>query len=126
MDTFEAYQIEPFPFKVNQSVMTLDSLVLVVSDFSLYSIGNMNDLKLCKSSYLHQYHCSASLFAFLPIEGGVCEAVLTRANASDALNLCPHKHLVPKPMFHLNFHGYHYFNFQESFYISVICPEATS
>ncbi len=58
MGTFEAYQIEPFPFNINQSVMTLDStssLVLVASDFSLYSIGNMNALKLCKSSYLHQF-----------------------------------------------------------------------
>ena len=129
LDTFEAYQVEPFPFRVNHSIMILDStssLVLVASDFSLYSIGDMNDLKLCKSSYLHQYHCSASLFAFLPIAGGVCEAVLTRTNASDALSLCPYKHLVPKPMFHRNFHGYHYFYFQESFYISVICPEGTT
>ena len=86
----------------------------------------MTDLRQCKSSYLHQYHCSASLFAFLPITGGVCEAVLTRPNATDALTLCPYKHLVPKPMFHRNFHGYHYFYFKESFYISVICPESTT
>ncbi len=62
----------------------------------------------------------------MPIDVGVCEAVLTRANASDALHLCLYKHLMPKPMSHLNFHGYHYFYYHESFYISVICSESTT
>ena len=128
-DTFEAYEIEPFPFSVNSSVMTLDlpsSLVLVAKDYSFYAIGRLEDLAECSSSFLNLYHCSASLFAFLPISGGICEVMLTRPNASEALALCPYKHLVPKPVFHRAFHGYHYFFFVDKFYVSVICPNSTT
>jgi len=129
LDVFEAYQVEPFPFKVNHSVMTLDlpsSLVLVAKDFSLYSIGQMSDLNHCKTSFLHLYYCPASLFAFLPVAGEICEVALTRPIASDALTLCPYKHLVPKPMFHLTFHGFHYFCFVDPIYVAIICPEGTT
>ncbi len=108
-DHFEAYEIKPFPFSVNNYVMTLDmnpSLVLIAKDFSLYTIGDLTKLKRCKSSYLHLYHCSSIQFAFLPVVNGICEVVLKRSEASAALSLCPCKLVVPKPIFHCNFHGF--------------------
>ena len=129
MDTFEAYQLEPFPFAVNNSIMTLDfpsTLVLVADDLSFYASGRLEDLNECVASFMHVYHCAASLFAFLPIAGGICEVSLIHAEMSDALLWCPYKHLVPKPIFHLAFHGYHYFFFTNVQYLSVICPNGTS
>ncbi len=52
-DHFEAYEIKPFPFSINNSVIILDmnpSLVLIAKDFSLYTIGDLTELKRCKSS----------------------------------------------------------------------------
>ncbi|XP_050708796.1 uncharacterized protein LOC126993672 [Eriocheir sinensis] len=128
-DVFEAHEIVPFPFSAKDSVLTPDttpSLVLIAKDFTLYSTGSYSLLKYCKETVFKRFYCSASLFAFLPVRGGVCEIALTRVNASDALSLCPYKQLPPTPVFHKNFHGLHYFYFPQSFYVSVICPEGTT
>ncbi len=126
---FDAFEIFPFPFSVDDSVLTLDmssSLVLIANDYTFYSTSSYYDLNHCKSSFPHKYHCSASLFAFLPISGGGSEISLTRQNASDALSICPYEHLTPMPVFHKNFHGLHYFHFSKPFYIAVGCPEGTT
>ncbi len=123
---FQAYEIQSFPFPVNKTVMQLDmrtSLVLVAQDFSLYSASPISDLESCRSTFLHTYHCSASLFAFLPISGGICEVELTSLNASHALTTCPYKHIPPKAIHHKNFHGFHYLYFSRPYYISVTCPD---
>lgn len=128
-DTFEVYQIEPFPFEVNHTLMTLDlppSMVLISKDFTVYAEGSVADLNKCKQEYYHNYHCPASLFAFLPITGGICEVEITLVNATKALALCPYKMIVPKPLFHKAFFNYHYFYFSKPFYISVVCPEDTT
>jgi len=125
-DVFEVHQIEPFPFSVNGTIMTLDlppSIVLISKDFALYAVGQLTDLQRCKTEYLHLYHCPASLFAFLPITGGVCEVVLTQKDASKALSLCPYTQLAPKPVFHRTFFNHHYFFFTQAFYVSIVCPE---
>ncbi len=125
---FNAFEIVPFPFSVEDSVLTLDmlpSLVLIASDYTFYSTSSYSYLNHFKSSFPHKYHCSASLFAFLPISGGVCGISLTCQNASDALSICPYKHLTLRPVFHKNFHGLHYFYFSKPFYIAVSCPEVT-
>ena len=127
-DVFEVYQIEPFPFSLNNSIMTLNlppSVVLISGDFTLFAAGSFSDLQRCKTEYLHSYHCPASLFAFLPITGGVCEVVLTQQNATKALELCPYTELAPKPLYHRTFFSHHYFFFTTPFYISIICPEGT-
>jgi len=127
-DVFEVHQIEPFPFSVNGTIMTLDlppSVVLVSKDFSLYATGHLSDLQKCKSEYLHLYHCPASLFAFLPITGGICQVVLTQKIASKALSLCPYAHLTPQPLFHRTFFSHHYFFFTQPFFVSVVCSEGT-
>ncbi|XP_050707018.1 uncharacterized protein LOC126992355 isoform X2 [Eriocheir sinensis] len=105
---------------------TSPSLVLIAKDFALYSTGSYSLLQYCKETVFGRFYCSASLFAFLPVRGGVCEIALTRVNASDALSLCPYKQLTPTPVFHKNFQGLHYFYFPQSFYVSVICPEGTT
>ena len=127
-DTFEVYQIEPFPFAVNGTIMTIDlapSIVLISKDFSLYAVGHLSDLQHCKTQYLHLYHCEASSFAFLSLQGGVCEAVLTQGDASRALSLCPYRRLTPSPFFHESFFGYHYFFFTQQYFVSVVCPDGT-
>ena len=127
-DVLEVHQVEPFPFAVNDTLMTLDlppSIVLVTKDFSLYAAGSVTDLQHCKSTFLHHYHCPASLFAFLPITGGVCEVVLTQDNHEKALELCPYTTVTHKPLFHKTFFSHHYFFFIHPFYISIICPEGT-
>ena len=128
-EVFEAYEVAPFPFSVNNSLLTLDmpaSLVLIAKDFSFYSACSSTELQLCKSSYPGQYHCSASHFTFLPIRGGVCEVALTQQNAAVSLSLCPYRHLSPVSVVHNHFHGHHYFFFVKPLYISVICPEGTN
>ncbi len=128
-DVFQAYEIQSFPFGVNKTVMALDmspTLVLVAQDFSLYSSGHISDLGFCRSTFLHTYHCSASLFAFFPTSGGSCEVVLTSLNASNALAICPYKHILPKIIHHMNFHGFHYLYFSRLTYLSVMCPEGTT
>ncbi len=115
---FEAYEIPSLPFAVNKTVMALDmtpSLVLVAQDFSLYSASRISDLGSCKSTFLHTYHCSASLFAFLPTSGGICEVVLTSLSASNALAMCSYKHIPPKAIHHMNFHGFHYLYFSRPY-----------
>ncbi len=128
-EVFNAFKIIPFPFSVEDSVLTLDmspSLVLIAKDYTSYSTSSYSDLNHCKSSFPYKYHCSASFLVFLPISGGVCEISLTRRNASDALSICPYKHLTSMPVFHMNFHGLHYFHFSKPFYNAVSCPEGTT
>ena len=128
-DEFEVHQLEPFPFEVNGTLMSLNlppSIVLISLDYSLYATGTVGDLQHCQSEYLHYYHCPASQFAFLPITGGVCEVVLTQKNASKALSLCPYMELTPKFIFHKTFFSHHYFFFTRPFYVSIVCPEGTT
>ncbi len=117
-DEFEAYRLEPFPFSVNGSTLELDlpsSVVLVYIDFSVYAAGLFSDLQSCKTGYLHLYFCSASLFAFLPVTVAICEVVLTQVDASKALEICPYRHVVTKPLFHRRFSGYQYFLFTQPY-----------
>ncbi len=89
-DVFEVHEIEPFPFPVYGSLMTLDLppfIVLISADFTMYVKGSVNDLQKCRAKYLSYYHCPSSLFAFLPITGGVCEVVPTQVH-KHALELC--------------------------------------
>ncbi len=112
-DDFDVYHI-PFPFSVNGSVMIMDlpaSVVLIRKDFSLFATSQFSDLGACKTEHHDLYLCSASLFAFLPLTGGVCEVVLTQTDASKALKLCPFRHIAPRPLFHRRFSGLHYFFF---------------
>lgn len=126
---FEVHRVEPFPFQVNGTVMTLDqpsSVVLINKDLTMYATGKLSDLDRCQTEYLHLYFCPASLFAFLPVtSGGICEVVLTQEDASKSLTLCPYKHLVPKPFFHTSFYGHHYFFFTQAYYVSVVCPDGS-
>ena len=127
-ELFEVYEVEPFPFSINNSIMTLNlppSVVLVSSDFTLFATGSLSDLQRCRTESLHHYHCPASLFAFLPITGGICEVVLTQQNATKALELCPYTELAPKSLYHRTFFSHHYFLFTDPLYISIICPEGT-
>ncbi len=128
-DVFEAHEIEPFPFAVNGSLMTLDlppSIVLISADFAMYATGSVTDLQKCRTEYLSYFHCPAYLFAFLPITGGVCEVVLTQKVHKHALELCPYTTLVNNnKMFHKTFFSHHYFFFTKPFYISIVCPEGT-
>lgn len=127
-NTFEAHQIEPFPFETDDAILKLDlapSVVLVAKDFSLYAVGDLSDLQKCRTEYRQLYHCPAYLFAFLPVTGEVCEVVLTQADASKALSLCPYTQLVPKPLFHQNFFGFNYFYFTKPVFVSIVCPNHT-
>ena len=128
-DILDVFQLEPFPFSANDTLMVLDlppSLVLISKDFTFYATASVTDLERCKTTYLHYYHCPAALFAFLPVTGGVCEVVLTQENNTKALELCPYTTSIQKPMFHKTFFSHHYFFFTYPFYISIICPEGTT
>lgn len=128
-DVFEVYQLEPFPFSVNNSVMVLDlpaTVVLIRNDLSLYATGQPSDLGSCKTEYHNLYFCSASLFAFLPLTGGICEVVLTQSDASKALETCPYRHVAPKSLFHRRFSGFHYFFFTLPVFVTVVCPEGST
>ncbi len=109
--------------------MTLDhpsSVILINNDLTMYAIGKLSDLDKCQTEYLHLYFCPASLFAFQPVTSeGICEVVLTQEDASKALTLCPYRRLVPKPFFHTNFFGHHYFFFTQTYYVSVVCPDGS-
>ena len=127
-DSFHAYEVVPFPFLAGNSTLSLDltpSLVLISKDYAVYASTALTELGSCRSSFVRTYHCSASLFAFLPVSGGVCELALTHQLASNALSLCPYKQLPSPSVFHKNFHGFHYFYFGRPLYISVVCPEST-
>ncbi len=53
-EIFQAYEVVPFPFKLNSSIITLDlqpSLVLVAEDVSVYAIAQREDLSRCHTSY---------------------------------------------------------------------------
>ncbi len=123
-EEFEAYRLEPFPFSVNGIILELDtpsSVVLVRSDFSLYATGPFSDLQ-----YQHLFFCSASLFAFLPVTGAICEVVLTQIDASKALEICPYRHVLSKSLFHRRFSGYQYFLFTEPYYVSIVCSNSST
>ena len=128
-DIFQVHQLEPFPFKANNTLMTLDmppSIVLISMDFTLYATAEVSDLERCKTEVMNYYHCPSSLFAFMPVSGGLCEVELTRKDASKALSLCPYTEVAPKPLFHKRFFSHHYFFFLKPFYISVVCPDETT
>lgn len=101
------------------------SVTLVRSDSTLYATGSLSDLNSCKTDYLGLYFCRASRFAFLPITSNACEVALTETNASRALRVCPYRHVVPSPLFHKTFSGFHYFFFPSPQYVSVVCPNGT-
>ena len=128
-NVFDVHRIEPFPFAVNSSIMTLNlpsSVVLVKQDHSFYATGVYEDLTECKTERLGAYFCPASLFTFLPVQAeGICEVILTQWNASRSLSLCPYTHLVPRPFFHKSFMGHHYFLFTEPMDVSVTCLGGT-
>ncbi len=80
-DDFDALHIQPFPLSVNGWVMIMDlpaSVVLIRKDFSLFATWQFSGLGACITEYYDLYLCSASLFALLPLKGGVCEMVMTR------------------------------------------------
>ena len=128
-DVFQAYEVIPFPFKLNSSIITVDlqsSLVLVAEDFSVYATAQREDLNQCHTSYYQLYHCIASLFAFRPLIGDVCEVVLTQEVAKNAIKICPYKHIVPSQSFHILFQGYQYFLFTKATQVAVICQTETT
>ncbi len=64
-DVFEVYELEPFPFAVNGSLMTLDlppSIVLISAEFYCVTTGSHNDLQKCGTEYwvstIVLLHCS--------------------------------------------------------------------
>lgn len=127
---FEAFRVEPFPFQIEGVAMTLDLeslIVLVNKDYTLYATIDISTLDKCKTEFSYQYLCQSSLFAFFPVSGaGVCEVILTQNDTQLALSLCPYRRLVPAPLYHRSFFGYHYFYFTEPYFVSVVCPEGSS
>ncbi len=118
-DDFDVFHIQPFPFSVNGSVMVMDlpaSVVLIRKKKSLFATGQFSGLGACKTEHHDLYLCSASLFAFLPLTGGVCEVVLTQTDAYKAVELCPFRHTALRPLFHMRFYGFHYFFFTQPFF----------
>ena len=117
------------PFAANDTLMVLDlppSIVVISADFALYATASLAELQRCKTASVQEYFCPASLFAFLPVTGGICEVVLTQVDARKALELCPYTTLSTKPLFHKTFFHHHYFLFTTPIYISIICPNGTS
>lgn len=128
-EIFQAYEVIPFPFNLNSSIITLDlqsTLVLVAEDFSVYATAQREDLSKCHTSYHQLYHCIASLFAFRPLIGDICEVILTHEKAQDAIQFCPYKHIVPNHNFHILFQGYQYFLFTKPTQIAVVCQTETT
>ena len=128
-EIFQAYEVIPFPFKLNSSVLTVDlpsSLVLVAEDFSVYATAQREDLAQCHTSYHQLYHCIASLFAFRPLIGDICEIILTQEVAKSAIQFCPYKHIVPSRSFHKLFRGYQYFLFTKPTQVAVVCQTETT
>ncbi len=82
--------------------------------------------RLVKRGIINLYFCSTSLYAFLPVTGAVCEAVLAQTDASKALEVCPYRHVVSKPVFHRRFSLYQYFLFTQSYFVSVVCPNSST
>ena len=122
---YNLYQIEPFPFKSNATLFTLNipsSLVLTDDNFASYSVGGPQNLLHCQSEHAGLYYCPASLFAFVPAkEEGVCELALIQKDASRSFSLCPYTQLAPKPYFHKSFMGHHYFFFPKPMFVSIKC-----
>ena len=128
-DSFEVYHIEPFPFSINGTIMTLDrpsSVVLIHTGFSLYASDRFSALHSCRTEHAGLYFCSASTFAFMPLTGNVCEAHLTHPDGSKALAICPYRQLTPQPLFHTQFSGFHYFFFTNPYFTSIVCPDGTT
>lgn len=128
LHSLEAYTLRPFPFTTNGSVLTLDlpeSVVLTSTDLSQYAVVPPSDLDKCHTVGEQILFCAASTFAFFPLTTGVCEVALTKLNSSEALQLCPYRHLVPRPVYHVLFSGFHYFLFVEPTLVSIVCPEKT-
>ncbi len=89
-DDFDVFHLQSFPFSVSGSVMIMylpASVVFIRKYFSLFVTIQFSDPGACKTEHHDLYLCSASLFAFLPLTGGVCEVVLTQTDASKALEL---------------------------------------
>ncbi len=128
-DGFDVFHIQPFPFSVNGSVMIMDlpaSIVLIRKDFSLFTTSQFSDLGACKTEYHDLNLCSVSLFAFLPLKGGVCEVVLTQTDASKALELCPFRHIALTPLFQRSFSDFHYFFFTQPLFVTIACLGGSS
>ncbi len=124
-DDFDVFHIQPFRFSVTGSVMVMEliaSVLLIRKDFPLFATSQFSDLGACKADYHDLYLCSASLFASLPLTGGVCEVVLTQTDASKTLELCPFRHIAPRPLFHRRFSGFHYF----FFHTTIFCNNSVS
>ncbi len=56
----------------------------------------------------------------------VCKVALTQNDGSKALNVCPYRHVVSKPLFHKRFSGYQYFLFTQSYFVSVVCSNSST
>ncbi len=122
----DVYRLEPFPFLVigsTLSVTYLSSVVLLSMETSQYAVGSPSDLQACKTERQSLFFSAASLFVFLPLFDGVCEVALTQPNASLALSVCPYKHLVPRPVYQTHFEGFRYFLFTRPSVVLVLCPE---
>ncbi len=64
---FDVYRLEPFPFLVTGSAMSLDlpaSVVLLSMDTSQYAVGRLSDLLAWKRERQSLFFCAASLFVF--------------------------------------------------------------
>ena len=122
---YTVFHIEPFPFQVNTTILTLNllpTLVLKEVDGAHYSVADPRDLLECKTEQIGLYFCPASLFAFAPLtDVNVCELSLIHKAASRSLSLCPYTQLAPAAYFHKSFMGSHYFFFPTSMYVSVKC-----
>ncbi len=73
-----------------------------------------------------RYFCRYSLFAFMHLTDKACEVALTQENAAAALQVCPYRQLVSRPMFHTRFSGFHDFLLPSPTRVSVVCPEGNS
>ncbi len=66
-EVFEVHQLEPFPFAVSGTIMSLNlppSIVLISKDFTVHSAGHVTDLQRCKNRILASLPLSRLTFCF--------------------------------------------------------------
>lgn len=124
--TFTAFRITPFPFPIDNHVLTVSEtadIVVTSDDLQLVALGNDRILEQCRSTYLHLYVCPAFVFSFLPPTEVRCAVALTHtaADSSDLIEFCSYTPAPDVPIFHVHFAGVQYLYFRNKTQVTLIC-----
>ena len=125
--SFTAWQIIPFPFILNDTLLTVSKtadIVIISNDLKLVAMTSLEELNQCRMSYLHLYVCPAYMFTFQSSTLPSCEFSLTQAEDSntESISACTYVR-VPRRVYHAHIITTHFFFFPDETQVSLHCYE---